>query len=408
MRVYGNVREREWYRMCVRENDIVYNYIPCATGWSRLKGCFKLLVIRGKRPTKYRTLLRKLTYKDKASYDSTPPCRANAWISKDCVCPYTNTHAHTHTQRHRKEVSKVYLNTRPLSDKAGSRSSTLRSPIQVCFGVPFKCVKESRSSVLPLSDKAGDVKDLNRTPERGIFSSQPYLHHCLWKMRVHHLCVWWVFALTHLRAPWLIHVCHDSFMCAMSHSCVTWLIHVCHDSFMCAMSHSRHTPTNTHKGKRRRGIRCNPNTRPLEDKAGNLNGTWDVSCNQLYLRSCLSNLQIYSETHLLNASFSCAICAMTQSYVPWLIHVCHDSFRDTLAECPILVCHKVIWHIWPHSCVSWLICVCHGSVTVPWLIHVCNDWYIYIFTYRYSYIYKYIYMLYWCYFYCLIWNSLGA
>ena len=45
------------------------------TGWRRPIGCLKLQVIFRKRATNYRALLRKITYKDKASYDSTPPCR---------------------------------------------------------------------------------------------------------------------------------------------------------------------------------------------------------------------------------------------------------------------------------------------------------------------------------------------
>jgi len=46
-----------------------------ATGWRRLIGCLKLQVIFRKRATNYKFLLRKMTYKDKASCDSTPPCR---------------------------------------------------------------------------------------------------------------------------------------------------------------------------------------------------------------------------------------------------------------------------------------------------------------------------------------------
>ena len=44
------------------------------TGWRRLTGCCKLKVIFCKRATNSRALLRKMTCKDKASYDSTPPC----------------------------------------------------------------------------------------------------------------------------------------------------------------------------------------------------------------------------------------------------------------------------------------------------------------------------------------------
>jgi len=51
-------------------------YIDSAlhTVWRRPIGCLKLQVIFCKRATNYRALLRKMTCKDKASYDSTPHC----------------------------------------------------------------------------------------------------------------------------------------------------------------------------------------------------------------------------------------------------------------------------------------------------------------------------------------------
>jgi len=45
-----------------------------ATGWRRLIGSPKLQIIFHKRANKYRSLLRKMTYKDKGSYESSPPC----------------------------------------------------------------------------------------------------------------------------------------------------------------------------------------------------------------------------------------------------------------------------------------------------------------------------------------------
>ena len=44
-----------------------------ATRWRRPIGCLKLQVIFRKRAINYWALLRKTTYEDKASYDSTPP-----------------------------------------------------------------------------------------------------------------------------------------------------------------------------------------------------------------------------------------------------------------------------------------------------------------------------------------------
>jgi len=44
------------------------------TGWRRLIGSPELQIIFHKRATKYRSLLWKMTYKDKGSYESSPPC----------------------------------------------------------------------------------------------------------------------------------------------------------------------------------------------------------------------------------------------------------------------------------------------------------------------------------------------
>jgi len=59
------------------------------SGRRRLIGSPKLQIIFHKRATKYRSLLRKMTYKDKGSYESSPPCSS----SKRCrvkVCDKTS------------------------------------------------------------------------------------------------------------------------------------------------------------------------------------------------------------------------------------------------------------------------------------------------------------------------------
>ena len=47
-----------------------------ATGWQRLIGCLESQVIFRKRATNYRALLRKMTCKDRGSFESWPPCTA--------------------------------------------------------------------------------------------------------------------------------------------------------------------------------------------------------------------------------------------------------------------------------------------------------------------------------------------
>ena len=65
--------------MCVH----VYLYISdfggnsSRTGWRRLIGSPKLRIIFHKRATKYMSLLRKMTYKDEGSYESSPPCNTS-------------------------------------------------------------------------------------------------------------------------------------------------------------------------------------------------------------------------------------------------------------------------------------------------------------------------------------------
>ena len=61
--------------MChIHVTHIITFYVYDSTEWRRLIGCLKLQVIFRKRATNSRALLRKMTYEDKASCDSTPPC----------------------------------------------------------------------------------------------------------------------------------------------------------------------------------------------------------------------------------------------------------------------------------------------------------------------------------------------
>jgi len=52
------------------------------TGWRRRIGCLMLQIISCKRTTNYRALLRKMTYRDKASYGSPPLCMSH--VNESC------------------------------------------------------------------------------------------------------------------------------------------------------------------------------------------------------------------------------------------------------------------------------------------------------------------------------------
>jgi len=59
--------------------EVLFNHTSTCTGWRRLIGSPKLRIIFHKRATKYRSLLRKMTYKDKGSYESSPPCNTSSY-----------------------------------------------------------------------------------------------------------------------------------------------------------------------------------------------------------------------------------------------------------------------------------------------------------------------------------------
>jgi len=67
---------------------------------------------------------------------------------------------------------------------------------------------------------------------------------------------------------------------------------------------------------------------------------------------------------------------LSHSYLPWLLHVCYDSFMCTMAHLCVLwlvqVCHDSSMYIITHLCVSWKMCVRTHSC-VPWLMHKCAE-----------------------------------
>jgi len=67
--------------------SVIYHFIH--TGWRRLIGSLKLQIIFHKRATKYRSLLQKMTYKDKGSYESSPACISCAdmyYLMRNLIC----------------------------------------------------------------------------------------------------------------------------------------------------------------------------------------------------------------------------------------------------------------------------------------------------------------------------------
>ena len=92
------------------------------TECQRCSGCLKSHVIFRKRATNYRTLLRKMTYKDKASYDSTLHCtyvlNSFVYLSTQTTCaarirkyiPYTyNKNMYIYLCMHAYTYVHIYL-----------------------------------------------------------------------------------------------------------------------------------------------------------------------------------------------------------------------------------------------------------------------------------------------------------
>ena len=114
------------------------------TGWRRLIGSPKLQIIFHKRATKYRSLLWKMTYKDKGFYESSPRCNNNFapvhvwriqtllhstmhWVVCFCnVLQQTATHCNrlqqTATHCSTLQLTTIYCNT-PLDYRSSSTFS---------------------------------------------------------------------------------------------------------------------------------------------------------------------------------------------------------------------------------------------------------------------------------------------
>jgi len=65
---------KQRFVLVLKRSCILVIHDSSATWWRRPIGCFKLQIIFRKRATNYRAILRKITFENKASYGSLPPC----------------------------------------------------------------------------------------------------------------------------------------------------------------------------------------------------------------------------------------------------------------------------------------------------------------------------------------------
>jgi len=221
---------------------------------------------------------------------------------------------------------------------------------------------------------------------------------------------------THSYVPWLIHMCHDSFICAMTHAYVPWLIRervethpwAWDNSFICAMTHlyvsrlihecdmpQSYVPRTIHMWYDL--FTCDiAHSWAWHDSFTRIINhsyvTWpiymwhDSFMSVTRLIHTWHDLFICDMTWLIHTWQDLIICDMTHSYVTWSHHMWHDSFMSVTRL--IYVTYEWVISHMNESCHTWIMWhgvtlsnVCHDwFMSVTWLIHehdethLCHVW----------------------------------
>ena len=159
--------------------------------------------------------------------------------------------------------------------------------------------------------------------------------------------------------PWLIHMCHDLFICGMPHPYVPWLILTCHDSSICAMTlwymwHAICAMTLSYMG---------------HDSFVNADGRRHTCSDLKAYVSWLIGSEVPWLITICHVSF---ICAMTLPYVPWPFHVCGMTY-SYMTHMYVGTRSKTSVDMWMiRAYMPWLIRTC--AMTYPYM---CHDSFIY-------------------------------
>ena len=95
-----------------------YHFKKPTTGWRGLIGSPKLQIMFHKRAAKCRSLLRKMTYKDKGSYESSPPCNSSH--------PTRKINDETHTKKNLQIMLQIIFHKRATTYSSLLRKMTYK------------------------------------------------------------------------------------------------------------------------------------------------------------------------------------------------------------------------------------------------------------------------------------------